>query len=67
LLKYTMKKDGGEICDSLETIEEITGKLLQNKTVYKCRHCGFDTKLLSWQQMLVRGYVVKPAHGVEGE
>jgi len=49
LLEYAMRKAEGEVRNNLETIKELTGKLLDNRTVYKCQQCGFDAKLMHWQ------------------
>ena len=52
----------------LITIKELTGKLLEDMTIYKCGHCGFDAKSLHWQCPSCKNWnTVKPIHGLEGE
>lgn len=68
LLEYAMRKTEGEIRDNLSTIKELTGKLLDNRPVYKCQQCGFDAKSLHWQCPSCKNWgTIKPVHGVEGE
>ena len=68
LLEYAMRKAEGEVRNNLETIKELTGKLLDNRTVYKCQQCGFDAKLMHWQCPSCKNWTtIKPIYGVEGE
>ena len=68
LLEHTMGKAEGEIKENLITIKELTEKLLENKTVYKCHQCGFDAKSLHWQCLGCKNWnTIKPAIGSEGE
>jgi len=68
LVEYALIKANGEILDSLKTIKEMTGKLLQGRSVYKCNHCGFDAKLIHWQCPSCKNWnTIKPVYGVEGE
>jgi lipopolysaccharide assembly protein B len=68
LLEYAMSKSEGEIRDNLGTIKDLTGKLLDNTPVYKCKQCGFDAKLLHWQCPSCKNWnTIKPVYGVEGE
>lgn len=68
LLEYAMHKAEGEVRNNLETIKELTGELLDNRTVYKCEQCGFDAKLMHWQCPSCKNWTtIKPVYGVEGE
>lgn len=68
LLEYVMSKAEGEIRDNLSTIKELTAKLLNNRSIYRCQQCGFDAKLLHWQCPSCKNWAtVKPVYGVEGE
>jgi len=68
LLAYTLQHASGRTRESLITIRELTGKLLQDRPVYKCTHCGFLGKSLHWQCPSCKQWnTIKPIHGVEGE
>lgn len=68
LIEYTLSKAEGEIHDNLKTIKEMTTKLLQNRSIYRCKNCGFDTKSLHWQCPSCKCWnTIKSIHGVEGE
>jgi len=68
LLAYALEQAHGRTRESLITIRELTGKLLEDRPVYKCMHCGFVGKSLHWQCPSCKQWnTVKPIHGVEGE
>jgi len=53
---------------SLLMLKDIVSKLLENKPVYHCEHCGFDSKTLFWQCPGCNSWGgVKPIQGIEGE
>ncbi|MBF8268869.1 MAG: N-acetylglucosaminyl transferase [Gammaproteobacteria bacterium] len=68
LIEYALAMAEGEIRDNLQTIKEMTGKLLSGSPVYKCEHCGFDAKLLHWHCPSCKQWsTIKPVLGVVGE
>ena len=68
ILEYTLEKSEGELLHNLETIKELTGKLLEKRTGYKCQKCGFDAKMMHWQCPGCKNWTtIKPVSGVEGE
>ncbi len=68
LLEYVMGTSEGVIRDNLATIKELTEKLLNNCSLYKCQQCGYDAKLLRWQCPSCKNWgTIKPVYGVEGE
>ncbi len=68
LVVYALKPAQGKAKDDLMTIKDLTGKLLEDRTIYKCNYCGFDAKSLHWQCPSCKNWnTVKPIHGVEGE
>ncbi|MEE9551435.1 MAG: lipopolysaccharide assembly protein LapB [Gammaproteobacteria bacterium] len=68
LIEYVLAQAEGDSKDSLITIKDLTGKLLKDRSIYKCNHCGFDAKSLHWQCPSCKNWnTVKPLHGVEGE
>ncbi|MBI4006452.1 MAG: lipopolysaccharide assembly protein LapB [Gammaproteobacteria bacterium] len=68
LIEYALAQAQGGARENLISIKDLTGKLLENRSIYKCRHCGFDAKTLHWQCPSCKNWnTVKPVHGVEGE
>ena len=68
LIEYVLGMAEGEIKDNLQTIKDMTAKLLSNSPVYKCQHCGFDAKLLHWHCPSCKQWAsIKPVLGVAGE
>jgi len=68
LIEYVLGMAEGEIRDNLQTIKDMTAKLLNNSPVYKCRHCGFDAKQLHWHCPSCKQWCsIKPVLGVVGE
>ncbi len=52
----------------LLVLKQLTDRLLQDRPVYKCQHCGFPAKLLHWQCPGCKHWnTIKPIQGVEGE
>jgi len=53
---------------SLYMLENVVSKLLENKPIYHCDICGFDSKTLFWQCPSCKTWGgVKPIQGIEGE
>lgn len=53
---------------SLEMLQNVVSKLLEEKPIYHCGHCGFDSKTLFWQCPGCKFWgSVKPIQGIEGE
>ena len=68
LVEYVLGMADGEIRENLQTIKEMTGKLLTNSPVYRCQHCGFDAKLMHWHCPSCKQWsTIKPVYGVAGE
>lgn len=68
LIEYALAQAQGGARENLISIKDLTGKLLENRSIYKCRQCGFDAKSLHWQCPSCKNWsTVKPVHGVEGE
>ncbi|TDJ17272.1 MAG: lipopolysaccharide assembly protein LapB [Gammaproteobacteria bacterium] len=68
LIEYALIPAQGKAKDDLMTIKDLTGKLLEDRPIYQCNHCGFDAKALHWQCPSCKNWnTVKPIHGVEGE
>lgn len=68
LIEYTLAHADGRTRESLVTVHELTAKLLEERPVYQCTHCGFIGQSLHWQCPGCKYWsTVKPIHGVEGE
>jgi lipopolysaccharide assembly protein B len=68
LIEYALERSGGETHEHLKTIKELTGQLIEGRSMYKCNSCGFDAKLLHWQCPGCKNWdTVKPVFGVAGE
>jgi len=68
LLKYAISKADGDLHRNLQTIRELTARLLEESPVYKCRNCGFEAKHIHWYCPSCRKWnTVKPVRGVQGE
>ena len=53
---------------SLDMLKDVVSKLLEDKPVYHCNSCGFDSKTLFWQCPSCKNWgCVKPIQGIEGE
>ncbi len=53
---------------SLLMLKEVVEKLLENKPIYQCNQCGFNSKSLFWQCPSCQNWgSVKPIQGIEGE
>jgi lipopolysaccharide assembly protein B len=49
-------------------LHDFIGKLLENKPIYRCVHCGFAGKQMHWLcPSCKRWSCVKPIHGLEGD
>ncbi len=58
----------GQAEDYMLILRDLTDKLLANRPVYSCQHCGFAGKTLYWQCPSCREWgAMKPIQGLEGE
>ncbi|MEO6697265.1 MAG: lipopolysaccharide assembly protein LapB [Gammaproteobacteria bacterium] len=68
LIELNLAHSEGAARDNLLILRDLVKKLLEEKPVYKCNHCGFVGKLLHWQCPSCKTWnSMKPIHGVEGE
>ncbi len=68
LIKYAILRTEGGLHENLSTIKELTTRLLEDRSVYKCRVCGFGARKLHWQCPGCKNWnSVKPVQGVHGE
>jgi len=68
LIELTLKHADGEARSNLGILKDMTGRLLQDKPVYKCGQCGFSGRSLHWQCPGCKSWnTVKPIQGIQGE
>lgn len=68
LIELNLVHSEGAARDNLLILRDLVKKLLEEKPVYKCNHCGFVGRSLHWQCPSCKNWnSMKPIHGVEGE
>lgn len=68
LIDLHLKHASDSARPSLLMLKDVVSKLLKNKPIYHCNHCGFDSKTLFWQCPSCKNWgSVKPIQGIEGE
>ncbi len=68
LLELEMQSGDADKGAHVAILKDLTGELLADRPVYKCRHCGFPAKLLHWQCPSCKHWnSIKPIQGIEGE
>jgi len=68
LLELQLDGNPGNDSEHLSVVRNLTRKLLEDRPVYRCRHCGFPARSLHWQCPGCKCWnTVQPIHGVEGE
>lgn len=52
----------------LSVLQEVAERLLKNRPIYRCVHCGFGSKLLLWLCPSCKNWnTVRPIQGLEGD
>lgn len=68
LIFWHLESAQGKVKDKLQMLYAITSKFLDDKPIYRCRHCGFGGKHLHWQCPSCKQWnQIKPVHGLEGD
>ena len=68
LIELNLAHSEGAARDNMLILRDLISKLLGDKPIYKCSHCGFTGKSLHWQCPSCKFWnTVKPIQGVEGE
>lgn len=68
LIELNLAGSSGVARDNLLTLKNLVGKLLEDKHVYQCEHCGFSGKSIHWQCPGCKHWsTLKPIQGVVGE
>ncbi len=68
LIELHLKYASDSARPSLIMLQEVVSKLLDNKPIYHCHQCGFDSKTMFWQCPGCKNWgSVKPIQGIEGE
>jgi len=68
LIKLQVDLSEGTTREKLQLLHGLTIRLLKDKPVYRCGHCGYAGKVLHWQCPSCRHWdSIKPLHGLEGD
>ncbi|MBA2652089.1 MAG: lipopolysaccharide assembly protein LapB [Tatlockia sp.] len=68
LIYWHLETAQGKIRVKLQMLYDITSKVLDNKPIYRCGHCGFGGKHLHWHCPSCKQWgKMKPVHGLEGD
>jgi lipopolysaccharide biosynthesis regulator YciM len=68
LLNLALTQPNSVTHEHLSLLKDMTTRLLKNKPIYKCSHCGFMGKSLHWQCPSCKQWnTAKPIQGLEGE
>jgi lipopolysaccharide biosynthesis regulator YciM len=68
LIHLSLAEVDGTAREYFHILKDLTHKLLENRPVYKCDHCGFSGRTLHWQCPSCKLWgQIKPIQGVEGE
>lgn len=68
LIEFHLGQVVGEVRNELLMLKSLVDHLLEKKPIYRCRQCGFASRLLQWQCPSCRQWAaLKPIQGVEGE
>ncbi len=68
LIELNLGMEKGPAQQMMTILRDLTGKLLEGKSVYRCKKCGFGTRSLHWQCPGCKEWnSVKPIRGVAGE
>ncbi|MBA2656166.1 MAG: lipopolysaccharide assembly protein LapB [Tatlockia sp.] len=68
LIFWHLETAQGKIRAKLQMLYDITSKVLDNKPIYRCGHCGFGGKHLHWHCPSCKQWgKMKPVHGLEGD
>ncbi|MCU7799216.1 MAG: lipopolysaccharide assembly protein LapB [gamma proteobacterium symbiont of Lucinoma myriamae] len=68
LIKMSLDFTKGTAHDNLVILQEITNKLLEDKPIYHCTQCGFNSKSMYWHCPGCKSWSsIKPIQGIEGE
>ena len=68
LIELNLADSSGAARENLLTLKNLVSKLLEDKPVYQCEHCGFSGKSMHWQCPGCKHWsTLKPIQGVAGE
>jgi lipopolysaccharide biosynthesis regulator YciM len=68
LIHMSLAEVDGSARSYLMILKDLTHKLLENRPIYACQHCGFSGRALHWQCPSCKHWGrIKPIQGVEGE
>lgn len=68
LIELNLVNTSGPARDNLLILKELTRKLLEDKAAYRCKNCGYKSKVMRWNCPSCKKWgSIEPVHGVIGE
>lgn len=68
LLDFASDSSSADVPDHLEVMKGLLAQLMNDRPVYRCRHCGFAARSLHWQCPGCKHWnTIRPVRGVVGE
>lgn len=68
LITLYLHKAAGDVKEKLIILLDLVNRLLIDKPVYRCNHCGFSGKTIYWLCPGCKSWnTIKPIHGLEGD
>lgn len=68
LIELDLVASEGAARENLLVLKELTKRLMDERSAYRCRNCGFKAKVLHWQCPSCRRWSsIRPVQGVVGE
>ena len=68
LLDFASDSSSADVPDHLEVMKGLLAQLMNDRPVYRCRHCGFAARSLHWQCPGCNHWnTIRPVRGVVGE
>lgn len=68
LIDFELQKNGSESKENLFILQEVLTRLVNERAIYQCQHCGFSGKQLHWLCPSCQQWgMVKRIQGIKGD
>lgn len=68
LIELNLANSEGAARENLLILKDLTQRLLEEKSPYRCGHCGFKVKTLQWRCPTCKDWAsIRPVQGIIGE